>query len=148
MLREDFIQFQGGLCRSRLFRTGVFCGCNEKNILRFFQHLLPFVIIDSLVQQVYQIDGVFIHAVQKHVRRIQDNADLYIWMLFMETFQQSRENGGTDGFDGSDGKKTVQFLGFCDGCFCFGQIFHNGYRIVVEDRTLMGQNGLFADSVE
>ena len=106
------------------------------------------MVIDPLVQKVDQVDGVFVHTVQEDIRGVQNDTDFYLWVQLVVLFQERREDGCADGLDGADGEGAGQFGGFCDGGFGAFQVFHDGDGVVVEDGTLVGEDGLFADAVE
>lgn len=123
-------------------------GGHEDNVLRLLQDLDPAVVVDLLIQKVHEVDGVVVHPVQKHVRGVQDHADLYLWVGLMEGLHKIREDGGADGFDGPDGQGPGQLLAFGHCGPGAGDLPHDGGGMVIEDHALMGQDGLFSDAVK
>ena len=45
------------------FRIGMRRGGHENDLLRLLEHLHPLLVVHPLVEEVHQVDGIFVHAV-------------------------------------------------------------------------------------
>ena len=67
----------------------IFCQCvdrgrDEGDIFRRFQNFYKTLVVNGLIEEIDQIDGVLVHAVQKNIRGVQNDAHGDVRVKLME----------------------------------------------------------------